>query len=120
MAHSKFTEILNEYDIQLSTRGNVRISDIVEKIIHSNNSEAYIKKIPNKKLLKNEYYISQEECMKILEKGKSKTCKELMKKLNKTDDNTSMISIEDNIFQYEGNKFKVYIYEMIRMNGIFG
>jgi hypothetical protein len=105
---SGLSKILKENDVHISKKGDISLNDFVEQIIGSKNPDNYMKSVKGKFIQKKKYYISQETCMELLAKGKSRKCKEIYTKIleeNKEPDNTSIISEKDNIFQYEGKKF---------------
>src|SRR6056297_1983617 len=68
-------DFLNDYDIRISNNEFINLQDFVNKIIQSKNPDSYIKKIKNKKLIKKKFYIDEECCLQLLNKGKSKICK---------------------------------------------
>ena len=110
---SDLVEVLKSNDIHVSSKGNICLNDFVEKIIGSKNPNGYMKTIKDKFEYKNKFYVTQETCMEIIEKGKSKKCKKILKEIKKNDsseeetsvDDSSIISVDDNIFQYTGKRF---------------
>ncbi len=104
---SELVKVLKTNDVHVSSKGNICLNDFIEEIIGSKNPDQYMKKIKNKFVYKQKYYITQDACLEILEQGKSKKCKEILAEINENDDedNGSIISVEDKLFQYEGNKF---------------
>lgn len=57
---SDLVKVLKSNKVGISTKGNIRLSYFVDKIIESNNSEAYIKKTIDKFLIREKYYITPE------------------------------------------------------------
>ncbi len=104
---SDLVEVFKTNDVHVSSKGNICLNDFIEEIIGSKNPNQYMKKIKDKFVYKKKYYITQETCLEILEQGKSNKCKEILAEINENDggDNGSIISVEDKLFQYEGNKF---------------
>jgi hypothetical protein len=78
---SNLKEVLESFDVYVSSKGNVCLNDIVENIIKSKNSDAYMKAVKDKFEYKNKYYVTSDTCMDILKKGKSKTCKKVFEKI---------------------------------------
>jgi prophage antirepressor-like protein len=102
------SKILIENDVHVSTKNGISLNDFVEQIIKSKNPENYMKSVKDKSMYKKKYYITEETCMELLAKGKSKKCKEIYTEIQEEgedEDNTSIISVKDNIFQYGGTKF---------------
>lgn len=98
--------ILESNNIRISKKGNICLNDLVNNILESKNPENYMKKIKSKFEHNNKYYVSQETCLEILEQGKSRTCKKIVKEIT-TDlnDTESIIDVKNNVFKYEGNVF---------------
>ena len=65
MSHTNFDLLIHKKDELYC------LNDIAEKLISSNNIKEYIKKIKNKKFIDGNYYINEEDMIKILEKSKS-------------------------------------------------
>lgn len=122
MSNSK--EVLESFDVRVSSKGNVCLNDIVKNIIKSTNPDGYMKTVKDKFEYKNKYYVTEDTCMDILNKGRSKTCKKVFEKIkvddsessedsdNSSDDNKSIVSVDDNIFQYAGNKFTSFFVKL--------
>jgi len=69
----KLVNILESNNVRISTKGNICLNDFVENVIISKNADLYMKKINDKKLLKDDnYYIEPSNCIDILKQGKSK------------------------------------------------
>jgi prophage antirepressor-like protein len=66
-----------------------------------------MKKVKDKFERGDKYYVSEKTCMDILEQGKSKKCKEIIEGIGEDsdEDNSSIIDVKKNIFQYDGTKF---------------
>lgn len=115
---SNLIEILKENDVKVSSKGNIYLEDFVEKIIESKNPDTYIKKIENKFNYRDEYCITEETCLEILNKSNFKRCKDILEKIESDsesseseEDNESIISIEENLFQYDGTQFTSFFIE---------
>ncbi|AVL94396.1 putative Bro-N domain-containing protein [Moumouvirus australiensis] len=103
----KLIEILKDNEVRISNKGNICLNDFVENIIESKNPDLYIKKL-NYKLVtvKNNKYIKPEDCIDLLKKTKFKKCKEIYTKIQLIEgDDSSIIDVENNIFQFEGKRF---------------
>lgn len=107
----KLKEILQENDVRISTKGNICLNDFVENIIESKNPKLYIKKLItyDKTMINNELYIKPDDCIDILKNTNFKRCKEIYTKIQFDDnDKTSIIDVEEQIFQFEGQKFLAF------------
>ena len=104
--NTKLIGLLKEHDVYINKKNKVCLDDLVDNVIKSKHPELYMKKINNKVTIGDKYYVTLDECHSILKHGKSKICKSILEGLEKDEnDDRSIISIDDNIFQYEGNKF---------------
>ncbi len=105
----KLVTILESSNVRISNRGNICLNDFVENVIESKNADLYMKKINDKKLLDDNYYIKPSHCIDILKQGKSKKCKEIVQFIEKDENDTSsIIDPKEHIFQYEGHKFLAF------------
>lgn len=110
----KLKEVLEENDVTISKKGNICLYDFVDNIIESKNPKLYIKKLTdyNKMKINGEYYITQEDCVDMLKNSNFKRCKEVYTKIQLDDeDDSSMIDVENGIFQFEGHKFLSFFIE---------
>lgn len=98
---TKFIEILkNNHKIRFSKLGKVCLDDFVINIIESKNKKLYIRRISNKILLGDLYYIEVNTAIDLCKQGKSKTCKKIVADMEiNDDDDTSIIDPKNNIFQ---------------------
>ncbi|AQN67865.1 putative BRO-N domain protein [Saudi moumouvirus] len=103
----KLIEILKDNEVRISNKGNICLNDFVENIIESKNPESYIKKLNYDIFtINNNKYIKPEDCIDLLKKTKFKKCKEIYTKIQFIEgDNSSIIDVENNIFQFEGKRF---------------
>nr|AEX62209.1 uncharacterized Bro-N domain-containing protein [Moumouvirus Monve] len=103
----KLIEILKDNEVRISNKGNICLNDFVENIIESKNPDLYIKKLNyNIIAINNNKYIKPEDCIDLLKKTKFKKCKEIYTKIQFIEgDNSSIIDVENNIFQFEGKRF---------------
>jgi hypothetical protein len=104
-------DFLNDYDVRISKHGFINLRDFVNKVIQSKNPELYIKRVKNKKIIKNKFYIDEDCCLELLNQGKSKKCKEINTKIEdykNRHDKRSIISAEDKLFQFQGHKFTCF------------
>lgn len=110
---SNLIEVLEENDVHISKKGDICLSDFVENVIESKNPEGYIKKIDDKFKYKGDYYIDENTCLEILNKSNFKRCKDILERIaeSEEEDNSSIISVKDNLFQYEGTKFTSFFVE---------
>lgn len=106
--NKKLIKILQTNDIRISKKGNICLNDFVDNIIESKNSNLYMKRIPDKIVIKDDYYITSENCLEIMKQAKSKKCKKILYYITKDDDNSSIIDPNKNIFQYQGHKFLAF------------
>lgn len=100
--------ILKEKDMSMTKKGYISLYDFVEKIIGSKNPVAYASKIKdhNPVIINEKEYISPESCLNILKNAKFAKCRELYNNLQVKDgDKTSIIDVNNNIFQFEGKRF---------------
>jgi prophage antirepressor-like protein len=114
MNKEKLIEILEDNDIRISKKGNICLNDFVENIVESKNPKLYIKKLTNydKIAINDEYYIKPEDCVDILKNTNFKKCKDIYTKIQIDDeDETSLIDVEQQIFQFEGHKFLAFFVE---------
>uniref|UniRef100_A0A6C0LSZ2 Uncharacterized protein n=1 Tax=viral metagenome TaxID=1070528 RepID=A0A6C0LSZ2_9ZZZZ len=100
----KLIEVLKINNVCISNKGNICLNDLVNNIIKSSNSVLYIKKISDKKIKiknNNDCYITPDNCLEILKQGKSKLCKEIIRKVefNENDDE-SLAVINDKVDEY--------------------
>ena len=110
----KLIEILRDNDVRISKKGNIRLSDFVNNIIESKNSNLYIKRLTgyDKILIGDEYYINPTVCIEILNKTNFKKCKDICAKIQIIDeDGESIIDVENQIFQFENHKFLAFFIE---------
>lgn len=106
---TKLLEKLKSNDVSITKKGYISLTDFVENIINSQNSDLYIKRIENKVLIKDEYYIEPDKCFEILKQGKSRTCKEIVTFVEHDDNNhDNIIAPHQNIFQYDGHRFLAF------------
>lgn len=101
-------KILREKDVSMTKKGHISLYDFVEKIIGSKNPVAYVSKIKdhNPIIINEKEYISPESCLNILKNAKFTKCRELYNSLKVEDgDKSSIIDVNNNIFQFEGKRF---------------
>ncbi|AZL89718.1 Bro-N domain-containing protein [Megavirus baoshan] len=103
----KLIEILRDNEVRISNKGNICLNDFVENIIESKNPKIYIKKLNYDLItIKDNKYIKPEDCIDLLKNAKFKKCKNIYTRIQVLDDdNSSIIDVENNIFQFEGYKF---------------
>src|SRR2546421_9104413 len=102
---TELKKLLKEHKVNFSKDGCINLHDIVANVLCSKNPSLYIKKVPNKQIVGNASYITVDDCLQIMIQGKSKVCKKIIKKLNRTNSKSNIIDIDNNIFQYMGYKF---------------
>lgn len=110
--NNKLIEILKENNVRISKLGNICLNDLVDNVIQSKNSDGYIKKIPNKKIIKDNYYITPNGCIEILKNTNFRRCKDIYTQILIDDgDKSSIIDVEKQIFQFDGHKFPAFFVE---------
>lgn len=103
----KLIDILQDNNIRISTKGNICLNDFVDNIIESKNSKLYIKKLEyNTMRIRDNMYISPDDCIDILKNTNRKKCKDIYTRIQFNDgDTSSIIDVENKIFKVEGHKF---------------
>lgn len=84
------------------------LNDIVTNIVKSKNVPLYINKVKNKQKILSHFYIDEKEFISILNKGKSKTCKEALNLFNNTKDidtPQNKLDLQKNLLSFNGYKF---------------
>lgn len=111
--NEKLIYFLRQNDVRISTKNNICLNDFVENIIESKNPNRYIKKLDyDQKIINNEPYISPDNCIDILKNTNRKKCKDIYTKILIDDgDNSSIIDVENQIFQFDGHKFLSFFVE---------
>lgn len=111
MSEEKLIEILRENNVRISTKGNICLNDFVVNIIKSKNPNLYIKKLTDydKITINNKDYICPDDCIDILKSTNFKRCKSIYTRIQlDNEDTTSIIDIEQKLFQFEGYKFLAF------------
>ena len=84
------------------------LNDIVTNVVKSKNVPLYINKVKNKQKILSHFYIDEKEFISILNKGKSKTCKEALNLFNNTKDidtPQNKLDLQKNLLSFNGYKF---------------
>ena len=84
------------------------LNDIVTNVVKSKNVPLYINKVKNKQKILSHFYIDEKEFISILNKGKSKTCKEALNLFNNTKDIDTpqdKLDLQKNLLSFNGYKF---------------
>jgi hypothetical protein len=106
---NKLIAILKYEDIRISKKGHICLNDFVRNIIGSKNPKLYIKRIPNKIVIDDDYYIKLSDCLKILKQCNFTICRQIIQFIEKDEnDQRSIIDPKKNIFQYKGHKFLAF------------
>lgn len=111
MDQQKLLQLLRQDNVKITTKGNISLYDLVEKIIKSKNSKLYIKRLTDydKILVNGNEYISPKDCITILKTCNFKKCKEIYTKIQMNDGgDSSIIDVDKQIFQFEGYKFMAF------------
>jgi len=92
---------------KIKTNNNLyNLNDIVTNVIKSKNVPLYINKIKNKKKILSQFYVDENEFISILNKGKSKSCKEALNLFNNTKDiPKNNLDLQNNLLSFNGYKF---------------
>ena len=92
----------------------ISLKDFAKNIIQSKNPQDYVKKVPSamKEKIEKDYYITQDNFMKLLEKNNTQKCKEICKSLKgdkkKDDVNVkTLINVSNNKFIYQNNELDI-------------
>lgn len=103
------TIIMNQLidKFKIKTNNNLyNLNDIVTNVIKSKNVPLYINKIKNKKKILSQFYVDENEFISILNKGKSKSCKEALNLFNNTKDiPKNNLDLQNNLLSFNGYKF---------------
>ncbi|ANB50165.1 putative Bro-N domain-containing protein [Powai lake megavirus] len=107
MSQSKLIKILEENEVNISNKGNICLNDFVKNVVESKNPNLYMKKLKyDIIIIKGNKYIKPEDCIDLLKNAKFKKCKDIYTKIQVFNgDDSSIIDVENNIFQFEGNRF---------------
>ena len=113
-------EVIKKYNIRKDKSGLYRLNDIVKNMIKSKNPNSYMDRIKNKKRNKKSknFYIDESQFLAILNKSRSKICKDALKilsppeeiepsELSKPSEAITTIDIDNNNFLFEGRKITV-------------
>ena len=116
----KLKDLLRDYQVRISNRGKICLNDFVAKVIESKNPEQYIKRLKYEKFTINDrIYIEPNDCYDLIQITNKKNCKIIYEQLERDDKDTSnIVDVEDEIFQFEGYKFKAFFVKM--QNGDWG
>ena len=94
---------------KIKTNNNLyNLNDIVTNVVKSKNVPLYINKVKNKQKILSHFYIDEKEFISILNKGKSKTCKEALNLFNNTKDidtPQNKLDLQKNLLSFNGYKF---------------
>lgn len=105
----KSIELLKENNVTISRKRNIRLYDLVTNIVESKCPKVYMKKLMDKYdtvEINDKPYIKIDDCVSIIQEAKFKKCKDIYTKIMISNgDKTSMIDVEQEIFQFEGHKF---------------
>jgi prophage antirepressor-like protein len=105
----KLIQKLKDCNVRISKKGNICLNDFVENVIKSKNPDQYMKRVPDKKTINDEYYINPDNTIEILKQGKSKLCKDIVEYIEKDeDDKESIVDPKSNKFQFEGHRFLAF------------
>src|SRR5579862_8749290 len=113
MSEEKLVEILQDNDVRISKKGNICLNDFVSEIVESKNPKLYIKRLTDcdKMLIGDDYYIKPNDCIEILKNTNFKKCKDIYTKIQIDDDDSSVIDVKQQIFQFEGHNFLPFFIE---------
>jgi len=120
MDEKKLIKIFKQEDVRISKKGNICLNDFIENIIRSRNPKLYAKKLMKHKkiIIDGDDYISPNSCIDILKNTNFKRCKNICTKIRIDDgDKTSIIDVEQKIFQFEGHRFLALFVEKIGVQG---
>jgi len=118
-------EVIKKYNIRKDKSGLYRLNDIVKNMIKSKNPSSYMDRIKNKKRNKKSknFYIDESQFLAILNKSRSKICKDALKILSPPEEiepseAITIIDIANNNFLFEGNKITlIYVNNEIWFKG---
>jgi very-short-patch-repair endonuclease len=104
-----FIVLLKKEGVRFDKNGQVRLHDLVLKIIKSKKPDLYIERTKRKILVGDIYFISINNAYSIVTKGNSKICRNISNKLISVDiDRGNIIDVSQNLFQYDGRKFVTF------------
>lgn len=107
----KLIDILKQNNVRMSTKGNICLYGFVKNIVGSKNPKLYVRKLSdyNKIIINDKPYISLDDCIDILKNTNFKRCKDIYTKIQiNNGDNTSIIDVNQKIFQFDGHKFLAF------------
>ncbi len=106
---NKLVDILRQYSIRISTKGNICLNDLVLIIIETDAPKKYMHRIKDKisSKQKDKYYVTPEKCFEVLRWENSHKCKEIIKQIDEQLEN--VINKDDNIFRFNGYRFQTFV-----------
>ena len=110
----KLNNLLRDYQVRISNRGRICLNDFIENVIESKNPKQYMKRLKYDKFIINDRtYIEPSDCVDLIQITNKKKCRIIYEQLEQDDNDTSsIIDVEEEIFQFQGHKFKAFFVEL--------